>query len=507
MINNTVIREIPFSELLYPYIYFDDKFMELDHSIKEKLKISILKELSSYAELVLQKELENFTKIEDATFDDFIKKKIDALPTEYPVLDEMIKTKVVNFSNHITKIVDRFKNDIENIIDVFHLNTNYKNLKITDIDISLGDGHNGEGTALISLSDGTKLVYKPRNIEITNSYNSFIDWINSNLGINLKTFKIFNRAKYGWLEYVEHEALDSEEQLAEYYYKAGALLATTLLLGSKDYHRENIIASGENPVLIDHETIIQPYLENHLIKSWDKEHKIPPFSVLDSVLIINSETGVSSEFAGYGVNGHIETTEVDKKVINPNTLDSKRVIRYTTRKLVEKNIPIYNNNYIFANQYKEKFKNGFSEVYDLFIKSKEELTSEFSPIRFFQHKETRYVWRPTFVYFKILKFLRNPAFMSNFVEYHSKLYDLLSKAYKNENMKEYRFILDFEMKQMLKGDIPIFNLGSTENFLEGNENFKIFKYNCLENIYNRIESLSENHKEKQIGYINNWLNL
>jgi hypothetical protein len=84
--------------------------------------------------------------------------------------------------------------------------------------------------------------------------------------------------------------------------------------------------------------------------------------------------------------------------------------------------------------------------------------------------------------------------MLGFEAYQSKLYELLSKAYKGEHMIEYRFILDFEMKQMLNRDIPIFSLKSTEKFLEGNvidlEDFKGYKnISCHEEI--KIKFINE----------------
>lgn len=510
--NSTIHDEtetIPFYEIVFPYVkdYSSINNLNIPNSVKNSLENKLLEELSSYAEVTLQLELDNFVKYGVASFSEFIEKINNSLAKDYPILDEKIKTKVINFSSHISKIVHRFQNDTKNITETFQLNINVKNLKITDIDANLGDGHNGEGTTLVHLSDGTKLIYKPRNVEVTNSYNIFIDWVNDRLNTDLKTFKVLNRIDYGWLEFVKHKEVSSEKELEEYYYKTGMLLATALFLGSKDYHRENIIASGKNPILIDHETIIQPFLENKAVRSWDEEHKIPHFSVLESALIINSGTGVPSDCAGFGVTGQLEIAEADKKVINPNTVYSKRVTRFVTRKLVERNVPLYKGNYVFANQYKVSFKNGFSAAYNLFLKSKEELKSETSPIKLFKDKEVRYVWRPTFVYFKILKYLRNPAFMLSFEAYQSKLYDLLSKAYKGEHMNEYRFILDFEMKQMLNGDIPIFSLGSNENYLEGNTSFKIFERNCLENIYHRIDLLSEEHKQEQLEYIDRWLNI
>ena len=105
-----------------------------------------------------------------------------------------------------------------------------------------------------------------------------------------------------------------------------------------------------------------------------------------------------------------------------------------------------------------------------------------SPLKLFINNEIRYVWRLTFVYFKILKYIGVASFVASFDTYHSKLYDLLSKAFKEKDTEEHRFILDFEMKQMLNGDIPIFSLDRLDNFLEGNESLKIFEHNCIENI-------------------------
>ena len=96
--------------------------------------------------------------------------------------------------------------------------------------------------------------------------------------------------------------------------------------------------------------------------------------------------------------------------------------------------------------------------------------------------------------------------MTSYEAYHSKLYELLSKMYKKENMYAYVFILDHEVEQMLNGDIPIFNLKTQDDFLVGNKAVKVFEYSCLENINHRIDLLSEDHRKEQLEYINRWLN-
>ncbi len=498
-------KTIPFVEIILPYIesVINNSDLALETLVKDKLERKLLEELGFVAEVTLQSELDSFIEKGNTYFDEFIEKMVLSLAIDYPVLDKILRTKTNNFSNHIHDIVFRFQADIKNIKSTFNLT----DIKIVDIDVSLGDGHNGEGTSLVCLSDGTRLIYKPRNIGITNSYNSFIDWVNYKLKTNLKTFRVLDCENYGWIEFVKYEKVNTEEELREYYNKAGILLAVTLLLGSKDCHHENLIASGKNPVLIDHETIIQPFFNDKSFRSWDDKFKIPLFSVLESVLIVNEDTGAPLDIIGYGVREHIEVTGFEKIVINPNTINSERTTRFATRKIVDKNIPEFEGRYVFVSDYKEYFIDGFSSAYDMFLKSKEELTSNNSPLQLFKNNEVRYVWRPTFVYFKILKYMRAASFMSSFEEYNSMLHDLLSKAFRGENRAKYNFILDFEIKQMLNGDIPIFSLNSLDNFLERQESLKIFEYNCIENINHRIDLFSPEHKKEQLEYISKWANM
>lgn len=495
-------KEIPFVEIILPYteIFVNKVDIELSPFIKDKLECKLLEELSYLSEVTLQSELDKFIANGNSSFEEFTEIMISSLVIHYPVLDKKLKIKSRDFSNHIHRIIARFYKDIKNIQSTFNL----KNINIVDIDVFLGDGHNGEGTSCVYLSDGTRLIYKPRNIGITHSYNSFVSWVNCKIKTDLKIFNVLDCGDYGWIEFVHYEAASSETDLGEYYYKAGVLLAVTLLLGSKDCHHDNLIASGKNPVLIDHETIIQPFFNNKSFRSWDDQFRIPSFSVLESVLIVNQDTGSPLDIVGYGVRGHIEVSDLERKVTNPNTINSKITTRLVTRKVAGKNIPVFEGKYIFVHDYKEYFINGFSIAYDMFTNSKEELRSEKSPIKLFMKNEARYVWRPTFIYFKILKYMRLASFMSSYEAYYSKLHDLLSKAFKGENRQEYNHVLDFEMKQMLNGDIPIFSLDSLDDFLDNNKSLKVFEYSCLENIEHRIELLSHKHKEEQIGYIMQW---
>ena len=472
-------KTIPFVEIILPYAesFIDKADLYLLPSIKDKLSFKLLEELNYTAEVTLQSELNKFLVNGNNNFEEFIEKMILSLAIDYPVLDKKLKIKTRDFLNHIQSIITRFHKDIKNIKHTFTV----ENIEIVDIDVCLGDRHNGEGTALINLFDGTELIYKPRNISITKSYNSFINWVNTKLEVELQTFCVLDCGDYGWLEFVKSDEISSEKELQEYYYKAGILLAIAYLLGSKDYHSENVISSAKGPILIDHETVIQPFLGESFANAWEKKFEITSFSVLESSLVADLNKNVPVHSIGYGVKGF------------PSA--------------IEKNVPIHKGKYVFVDEYKEYFVEGFSKAYQMFFSLKKELKSVESPIALFSNIEVRFVWRPTFVYAKILKYLRNPCFMTSHETYHLKLRELLSKLYKKENMLPYAFILDHEIEQMLNGDIPIFNLKSHDDFLVGNKTLKIFEYSCLVNINHRINLLSEDHKNEQLEYINRWLNM
>jgi type 2 lantibiotic biosynthesis protein LanM len=506
-ITGTTFDNIPFVDIFPQYtesFLRELQEMNISDTMTLKFHVTLLQELSSFAEVTLQDELDFFKNNESGDYELFVLNTRLILADKYPVLDTMQKTITRNYLLHIQNIFSNFRKDFSVIAETFSVKT-HQNIVIEDIDAGLGDGHSGESTALVTLSDGTKIIYKPRNIEITRSYNGFISWMNEKLKINLKTLKCIAFEHYGWLEFAAYEPVHSSEELKEYYYKAGVLLAISFLLGSKDCHYENVIASGSNPLIIDHETIIQPVLSDLSLRTWDEQHKAPLFSVLESMLIVNKDTGSPTEYAGYGNNGNIEVMNLEKQVIFPNTLNSKRDTRFVFRKLVKNNIPVYHDTPVFANNYNGSFIEGFSAAYDTFMAYRKELRSSDSPLQSFENKKIRYVWRPTFVYFRILQYMRATAFMTSFKMYESKLYALMSKAYLKEEAKDYQFILENEMKQMLNGDIPFFTLDSLDCHLEENKFFRIFKYNSIENIQQRLDLLSSDHKNQQIEYILKWL--
>ncbi len=128
------------------------------------------------------------------------------------------------------------------------------------------DPHHGGRTVIVLEfePDGSRLVYKPKDLRIEQAFGRLIDWINA-LGDlpPLKAPQVLLRESYGWAEFIARERWAGAEQEAGHHRRAGMLLSIVHMLGGVDMHSENLISSGEHPVVIDLETVMSPHFRKH----------------------------------------------------------------------------------------------------------------------------------------------------------------------------------------------------------------------------------------------------
>lgn len=200
-------------------------------------------------------------------------------------------TKTYRNIQFISKLFERLEKDYNDIENKFQVKLG----ELDDIILNAGDKHNGETTVILKFAKSYKVVYKPTNLEVTDAFNDLLDWVGDNLAIPLKKFKIINKEEYGWMEFVEYKECETLDDIEEYYEKAGIITGLAYFLSTRDYHYENVIASGNCPVLIDHETIIGPKIK-YRIKNDTKRLEN---SILESLLLPTDETG-DREICGLG---------------------------------------------------------------------------------------------------------------------------------------------------------------------------------------------------------------
>ena len=131
---------------------------------------------------------------------------------------------------------------------------------IVEIRQGAGDTHQGgHSVTILTWSSGFRLVYKPRPMSLDVHFQELLAWLNAQ-GHKpaFRTLTIVDKQTYGWSEFVLAHDCASREEVERFYQRQGGYLALLYTLEATDFHAENLIACGENPILIDLEALFQP---------------------------------------------------------------------------------------------------------------------------------------------------------------------------------------------------------------------------------------------------------
>jgi type 2 lantibiotic biosynthesis protein LanM len=121
------------------------------------------------------------------------------------------------------------------------------------------DRHSGGRSVLIvSFENGSRVVYKPKNLQIDAAWLALVEQLNAaGTPVDLKAARTVARDGYGWTEFIDHTGCTDQESFWQFFRRAGAWLALFHCFAATDMHQENIIATGDHPVPIDLEMILQ----------------------------------------------------------------------------------------------------------------------------------------------------------------------------------------------------------------------------------------------------------
>ncbi|MFC5058704.1 type 2 lanthipeptide synthetase LanM family protein [Saccharothrix xinjiangensis] len=194
----------------------------------------------------------------EARFTDFVGKvDLSALFAKYPVLARLLGQACLHAVEAHSELLNRFADDRREIVRT--LLDGRDPGPVAHVETGRGDLHaRGRSVAVLTFADGRRVVYKPRSVALHREFAGLLAWFDGHARVGLRLPRVVARSGHGWLEFVEHEPCADVAAVSRFYHRLGALTALLYVVDSTDMHYENLIAAGDQPVLVDVETLFHP---------------------------------------------------------------------------------------------------------------------------------------------------------------------------------------------------------------------------------------------------------
>lgn len=541
-------KPLPFEQILLPFVIYarrelKSRFGQIDEYLLATAQVAIerelLKHLSWYSGqcfyvefLVYQAALDPQRKLRSTKI---VQSNSNDHPTTYynSFVEKILRNNFLDFFLEYSSLARLLATCVQNWLDAKSmfldcLITDYSKIqeilgcdslgKIKQIKSGLSDSHDGGKRVLtVEFENDERIVFKPRPVGAETAFQKLVGWINghSEIKFKLRPIKVVEGNKYGWVEYVPHKSCSSADQVIQYYYRAGILLAILNILRGGDYHSDNLIANGEYPIPVDFEVLFEPELtivngENG--RSLDLAIEAYYNSVMGTGLLPTwreVRAGIVNDTSALGSMGGQITLRVYPVWQNINTDEMRLVDDEAQAETDSKENEVYlGEENVSVTGYKDYLQEGFTDAYLAITKNKESLVRSSGILIEFQKQQMRFVFRNTKMYYALLyttcqpKFLREGIDRSIYLELLSR--GLYSGSQQNTNSNLWK-LLAYEKEALEGGEIPRFAYVPDRKALySGGEivSKEFFGRSGFEMVRERIESLSEQDLKLQSRFIN-----
>jgi type 2 lantibiotic biosynthesis protein LanM len=190
---------------------------------------------------------------------------LDTLLREFPVFASLLGSTFTLWQTGCEELLQRVWADRQAL--ALHLSLSPEH-RLTSVSQGLSDlHHGGRAVAILRFTsyNTVSIVYKPKDMGVDAAYQEALADLNAHSALPpLRTLKVLTREGYGYMEWVPHHLCESPGALEQFYVNSGRLLAVLHGLGCTDCHHENLIASGDQLLLIDTETLLEPDVPDHI---------------------------------------------------------------------------------------------------------------------------------------------------------------------------------------------------------------------------------------------------
>lgn len=387
------------------------------------------------------------------------------LLTRYPVLARQLAVTGRLWTRQALEFLTRLDDDLPELVRTFSPDRDPGT--VVEIVTGLGDPHRGaRSVAMLRFASGLRVMYKPRPAALDTHFQSLLSWLNARTpGPRFRVLRCLDRGRYGWMEYVQPAPPADAAALRRYHRRQGGLLALLYLLHAGDVHAENLIPAGDQPVLVDLETLFQPALPALRPTGESAAERLAADLASGSVLHTGLLPGRPSPWgagrAGMAAGGsaphraavrlptiadagtermRVELTQPDEPAGPAGSGDP--VGRGADGLRVSEHVP--------------DVVTGFTEVYRVLLAHREDLAAPHGPLAAFATDEVRVLVRDTMTYAMLLGAAFHPGLLVDGLDRERHFDRLWSEVTRRPGLAAFT---EAERRDLWQGDIPVFTTG------------------------------------------------
>lgn len=394
--------------------------------------------------------------------------------SKYPFLFELMDDLIIQTFDALNLCLKRYCED-QSEIDKW-LGFSQKTSIATIQPLGSADRHRRQLAIVITFLNGKKIIYKPVDLTPDILFKEFIHYLELDQPYDIRSLNVLPRDEYGWMEFIDHEACNTIEEVQNFYRRSGVLLAVTDALNYTDGHYENLIAYREFPILLDNETLFQNYEESIL----DQKNIL-------STMLIQKITGDPSEYLNSALQAPPgpKFENLHTHAINDHTDDIE--IRYTAvTSTTHHHSPSMDGISFNSSNFAMEVVEGYCYAYERISNKKDDILNNTEWWDRVSTSRARIVIRETMTYAYLLRKMQQPEYLSK-AEADKFLRSKLGETPYTEN----------EMKDLLSLNVPYFYHSPGEKNLydaRGHKYDDVFHKPAVEGMKKMLLNLSEEKK-------------
>ncbi|GIH72102.1 type 2 lanthipeptide synthetase LanM family protein [Sphaerimonospora thailandensis] len=429
-------------------------------------------------------------------FADFVRQMtkggLDASLKAYPVLGELLAQAADRAVDSGQELLKRFAADHLGIRESLGCEPGSL-VEFT----ATGDPHlGGRAVSVLTFDTGVKIVYRPRPVEAHLRFNEVVRWLNGRApDLGLRTLRVMGGERYGWAEFVQPRPCADVAEVEAFYRRTGGLLALLYTLNAGDIHYENVIACGDQPVLVDVETLFHPVITGTAVI--DPALLALHDSVQRTAMLPTMLTGDQGSLDVSALGG-------DKDSVYPFSAaawqdagtDEMRLVRGPVRFAGADNRPRLCGVDADPADYAPSLLAGFREAYEAIVSGREELARGLLP-RFGQVK-VRMLLRPTRVYDELLTESTHPDVMADAAGRDEGFFELLRAMSVDDSAR--LAAIPAERADLRAGDIPYFWASPGSRAIYGGDTGRLpweLPQSGLESVAGKLSRMGPADRERQ----------